>query len=93
MILREGHPGMTAEPQNIQAAVADLAKKKLPNKIESVVVEPAESDEGDEYLLVSVKLSTSDVDDEALEDLLEDIEREVANLDDRYPSVRFLDAA
>jgi len=84
---------MTAEPEKIQAAVSSLIKRRLPKRVDSVSVEPAENEEGDEYLLVTVRLSTADVDDEALERLLEDIESEVAGLDERYPSVRFLDAA
>ena len=84
---------MVAEPRKIQAAVSKLIGSRLPKGVDSVTVEPAENEEGDEYLLVTVKLSTADIDDEALERLLEDIETEVANLDDRYPSVRFLDAA
>jgi len=84
---------MVAEPKKIQAAVSNLISSRLPKRVDSVTVEPAENEEGDEYLLVTVKLSTADIDDEALEKLLEDIESEVANLDDRYPSVRFLDAA
>jgi len=84
---------MVAEPRKIQAAVSKLISNRLPKGVDSVTVEPAENEEGDEYLLVTVKLLTADIDDEALETLLEDIETEVANLDDRYPSVRFLDAA
>jgi hypothetical protein len=84
---------MTAEPEKIQVAVSDLVRRHLPKGIESVSVEPAEDKDGDEYLLVTVRLATTDIDDEALERLLEDIESEVAGLDERYPSVRFLDAA
>jgi hypothetical protein len=84
---------MTAEPDKIQAAVSDLVRRRLKKAVESVSVDPAEDEEGDEYLLVTVKLSAANIDDEALEKLLEDIESEVAGLDERYPSVRFLDAA
>ncbi len=84
---------MVAEPGNIQAAVSKLVSRQLPKGVEGVNVEPAVNEEGDEYLLVTVQLSSADIDDEALEKLLEDIEAEVAGLDDRYPSVRFLDAA
>jgi len=84
---------MAAEPEDIRVALDDLIRKRLPRGVESVSVEPTEDDEGDEYLLVKVRLASADVDDEALEKLLEDIESKVAGLDDRYPSVRFLDAA
>jgi hypothetical protein len=58
----------------------------------SVTVEPSEGDDGDEYLLVTVHLSSHEVDDEELERLLEEIEAGVGALDGRYPSVRFVDA-
>lgn len=49
---------------------------------------------GDEFLRVVVKLKPTDRDiDAVLEATLERIEEAVAPLDDRYPSVRFLDAA
>jgi hypothetical protein len=84
---------MTAEPGTIQAAVSKLVRRRLPKGVEGVGVEPAENEDGDEYLLVTVQLSSSEIGDDALERLLEDIEAEVARLDERYPSVRFLDAA
>ena len=84
---------MAAEQKNIEAAISKLISSRLPKGTRAVKVEPAENDEGDEYLLVTVELASADIDDEALEKLLEDIEAEVANLDERYPSVRFLDAA
>jgi len=84
---------MTAEPSKIQSAVSKLVSTRLPKGVRAVSVEPAESEEGDEYLLVTVQLASADIDDAALEKLLEDIEAEVAGLDERYPSVRFLDAA
>lgn len=84
---------MSAERQDIQAAIASLITSRLPKGVGAVNVEPAENEEGDEYLLVTVQLASADINDEALEKLLEEIEAEVANLDDRYPSVRFLDAA
>jgi hypothetical protein len=84
---------MFAEPEKIQVAVSDLVRRRLRKGMESVSVEPAEDKDGDEYLLVTVRLASSKIEDEALEKLLEDIESEVAGLDERYPSVRFLDAA
>lgn len=84
---------MATNSEKINKAVSDLIRRRLQKLVESVSVDPAEDEEGDEYLLVTVKLSTAEVDDEALEKLLEEIESKVASLDDRYPSVRFLDAA
>jgi hypothetical protein len=89
----EGLSNMTAEQGAIEAAVTKLVRHYLPKVVESVNVEPAENEDGDEYWLVTVKLLSPKIEDEALEQLLEDIEAEVAILDERYPSVRFLDAA
>lgn len=84
---------MAAEQENIQVAILKLISRQLPKGVRAVNVEPAENEEGGEYWLVTVELASADIDDEALEKLLEEIEAEVANLDERYPSVRFLDAA
>lgn len=84
---------MTVDAGNIQSAVAKLISARLPKGVSGVAVAPAENEEGDQYLLVTVTLASADIDDEALEKLLEEIEAEVARLDERYPSVRFLDAA
>ena len=84
---------MAVDPKKIQTAVSKLIGSRMPKGVDSVSVEPTENEEGEEYLLVTVKLLTADIDDDALERLLEDIEAEVAGLDERYPSVRFLDAA
>ncbi len=84
---------MTAEQESIQVAISKLISNRLPKGVRAVNVEPAENEEGDEYWLVTVELASADIDDDALDKLLEDIEAEVANLDERYPSVRFLDAA
>ncbi len=84
---------MVAEREEIEVAVSKLISSRFPEGIEAVSVEPAENEDGEEYLLVTVRLASADADDETLERLLEDIEAAVANLDDRYPSVRFLDAA
>jgi hypothetical protein len=84
---------MVVEPSEIETAVSKLVQKRMPKGVRAVHVEPSDKEDGDEFLLVTVELSSADIDDEALERLLEEIEAEVATLDERYPSVRFLDAA
>ncbi len=65
----------------------------LAQAVGRVSVEPGSDAEGNEILRVLLVLTTSDDQDEALETLLEQIETAVLAIDDRYPSVRFLDAA
>lgn len=84
---------MTAEATVLETEVGHVVRRRLPQGVRTVTVEPSESEDGDEYLLVTVHLSSADVDDEELERLLEEIEASVATLDKRYPSVRFVDAA
>lgn len=63
-------------------------------KITDIVLEPARDDDGAEFLRVVVQLDEAgEGNDEAFERLLERIEGAVAELDERYPSVRFADAA
>jgi hypothetical protein len=63
-------------------------------QVADVTLEPAQDDDGADFLRVIVQVT--DVEkggDEAFEALLERIEGAVAELDERYPSVRFADAA
>lgn len=46
-----------------------------------------------EFLRVVIALKAGGVADEELERLLEDVEKAISELDERYTSVRFLDAA
>ena len=66
----------------------------LAGAVRSVQVERARAEDDDEFLRVEliVELPDRNVDAE-LEALLERIEDAVAAVDDRYASVRFLDAA
>ena len=62
--------------------------------VDDVQVELGVDEDDEEFLRVAlvVRLPDRNVDAE-LEGLLERIEEAVARIDDRYPSVRFLDAA
>ena len=62
--------------------------------VRDVRIEPAWDENGDEFLRVALVLDLPDRDmDTELEALLERIEEAVISVDDRYPSIRFLDAA
>ena len=63
-------------------------------KIEDVVLESDRDDEGTDFLRVLVQVNPSEKTADAdLETLLEAIEDAISAVDERYPSVRFLDAA
>ena len=64
------------------------------SEITDVDLEPDHDDQGTEFLRVVVQLKNSRRStDEDFEALIEAIEKAVADVDDRYPSVRFADAA
>jgi hypothetical protein len=63
-------------------------------QVEDVVLESDRDDEGTDFLRVIVQMKQSaEADDTEFEALLEAIESTVGELDERYPSVRFSDAA
>lgn len=77
-----------------QTILATARQGPLKKVVEDVLVEPDTDDDGNEFLRVVVKLRKYDADSDAdLERVLENIEAAVLNVDSRYPSVRFLDAA
>jgi hypothetical protein len=77
-----------------EAVLQAVQNGPLVHAVRDVQIEPAQDQDDEEFLRValSVQLPNHDVDAE-LEALLEQIEKAVAALDDRYASVRFLDAA
>ena len=86
---------MGMELVDLQKAIAAaLASDPLAELVTKVAVQ-ADSDEfGSEFLRVLVNLKPSDHDQmEELSELISRIEDAVAQVDNRYPSVRFLDAA
>lgn len=66
----------------------------LSKEIGEIKIEPDVDAQGNEIIriLVELKRQPKNVDDQ-LEDLLERIETAILAIDERYPSVRFLDAA
>lgn len=86
---------MTVDPDILKAAVLSAIEgNPLAKAVQDVQVEPAIDEDNDSFLRVElqVRLPDRDVDAE-LEALLEKIEEAIAAVDERYASVRFLDAA
>lgn len=77
--------------QIVEAAIKSAPASK---QIRSVNIEPEVDDEGTEFLRVILGVrDEGQQDEEALEALLEKIEGALLEIDSRYPSVRFQDAA
>lgn len=86
---------MQSDLDTLKRKVLEAAKLSgLAARVEDVAVEPDQDDEGTGFLRVIVRVTgVCDSDETAFEHLLEEIENAVATVDERYPSVRFLDAA
>lgn len=86
---------MADQPDKLHDLVLNAARAgPLADAVRAVAIEPGLDEDNHEFLRVAleVNLPNGDVDAE-LEAMLERIEAAVANVDDRYASVRFLDAA
>jgi hypothetical protein len=76
--------------QRVQAV---LERSPLSNRVKGVAIEPVDFDD-DEVLRVTIKVSKPDsVKTEEALLLLQSIHDELSELDDRFPSVRFAEAA
>ncbi len=86
---------MQADLATLRERVLAAAKNSgVGSKVAGVILEPARDDEGTDFLRVIVQMKDVEKSgDEAFEALLEEIEGMVAEIDERYPSVRFSDAA
>jgi hypothetical protein len=86
---------MQTDLETLRQVVIDTAKKSpVGEKMERVDIESAQDSEGDEFLRVMIRLKNIDeADRPTLVTLIESIEDAVGELDERYPSVRFPDAA
>ncbi len=63
-------------------------------RVRNVIVEADRDDEGSDFLRVILEVdSLDDVRDADIEPVIESIETAIAELDERFPSVRFADAA
>jgi hypothetical protein len=86
---------MRTDLETLKQVVIEMAKKSpVGERLEGVEIESDQYDETGEFLRVIIRLkSTDDADYPTLAKLIESIEDAVGELDERYPSVRFPDAA
>jgi hypothetical protein len=86
---------MQIDLDTLKQRVLETARRSaVATKVEDVVLEPDRDEEGTDFLRVVVQLNNMEgIVDSEFEALLEAIERTVGDIDERYPSVRFLDAA
>jgi hypothetical protein len=95
-MLAEGSAMKQTDLSPLRDEIAELVQQSpLGRRVRNVAVEPSEDDDGTgEFLRVIVELK--DLETTAFEDvdgLISAIEEAVAKRDERYPSVRFADAA
>ena len=77
-----------------QAAIDAVRRTPAGKQVADIVLEAGRDNEGSEFLRVLVQVKTLDKAKEAeIEELMNSIEGAVSALDERFPSVRFADAA
>jgi hypothetical protein len=93
--VRSDGAAMQTDLATIRKQVLETARRSsVAERVEDVVLEPGRDDEGADFLRVIVQVKPGDESDDAeLEALPEAIESTVGSLDERYPSVRFSEAA
>jgi hypothetical protein len=86
---------MQADIPTLEKRVADIARRSsLGARLQDISLEPARDDEGSDFLRIVLEMKTLDsIPDEEIEALVSSIEKGVSELDERFPSVRFADAA
>ncbi len=86
---------MQTDLKTLKERVLETAKRSsVGQRVQDVMLESDHDDEGGDFLRVIIQVSHGDkADYAALEALLEAIENDVGSIDERYPSVRFSDAA
>jgi len=86
---------MQTDLETLKQVVIETAKKSpVGEKVEGVEIESNHYDETGEFLRLMIRLkSADDANYPALAKLIEAIENAVGEVDERYPSVRFPDAA
>ena len=79
----------------LRQRVLDVARQSAVSKrIRDVVLDSDQDEEGEDFLRVILKMESLDgVSDADLQALAESIEAAVADVDERFASVRFADAA
>ena len=86
---------MRTDLATLKRLIIETARKSpVGEKVEGVDLESDRDDDGVDFLRVMIRLKSIDeADYPALADLIEAIEDAVGEIDERYPSVRFPDAA
>jgi hypothetical protein len=86
---------MQADLDTLKRRILEAAKESaVADQVEEILLEADRDDEGNDFLRVIVQVKDSeDTSDADFEALLESIESAVGAVDERYPSVRFADAA
>lgn len=86
---------MQSDLSELKERVLDTAKKSpVGPQVQAVELEADRDDQGADFLRVTIQLKNGGkAKDADLEALLESIEDAVGAVDERYPSVRFADAA
>jgi hypothetical protein len=85
----------TADLRKLRDRIAGLARKsEVGERLRNVTVEPDDYGEGTAYLRIEIQLADlENVKSTQVEPLVESIEDVVSKVDDRFPSVRFAEAA
>jgi len=86
---------MQTDLETLRQVVIETARKSpVGEKVEDVALEIAQDRDGDEYLRVMIRLKSIDEADRPTRiELMEAIQDAVIEIDERFPSVRFPDAA
>jgi hypothetical protein len=86
---------MQADVSVLRKRIIDLARTSVVGgRVKDVILETDQDDDGSEFLRVTLEvLPLDDVQDDELVALIESIESAVGEVDERFPSVRFADAA
>jgi hypothetical protein len=84
-----------AELSQIKESIQDAVRKSaLGNRLKDVTLEADHDEYGRDFLRVLVEIDSFEgISDENMEALTASIENMVSSLDERFPSVRFADAA
>lgn len=86
---------MQADFQVIRERVLDVTRASpIGERLLDVVLEGDRDDEGADFLRIILQVKSLDgVSDDQMAAVVESIEKVVSDLDERFPSVRFADAA
>lgn len=86
---------MKVDSSRLKARInAAIRHSGIRGRVKDVILEADQDNDGADFLRVTLEVrSLDDVSDTDLEALIESIERTIGDVDERYPSVRFADAA